>query len=169
MPTVRFPVSVTMERVPLVNRWTSERWQAACVELFDDAEHIPRRIADDAGYARWRFGGLAIEFYRAEAEGYYLNLASGNPKAFVMWRPAEDGDEPAARPLLVTLSYGEAARLLDAGEQVDPVPVPEPLLGALEAFVAAYYRPEPRKKAKRNELYERDARDASSNAEERNR
>jgi hypothetical protein len=68
----------------------------------------------------------------------------------------EDTAEPRARPLIVTLSYGEAARFLDAGEQVDAVPMPPQLLGALSSFVAANYRPEPRKKVKRNELYEGD-------------
>jgi hypothetical protein len=72
---------------------------------------------------------------------------------------AEPGDdaEPRARPLIVTLSYGEAARFLDVGERVDAMPIPDPLLAALHAFVAEHYRPEPRKKAKRNELYEGDA------------
>ena len=64
--------------------------------------------------------------------------------------------EPRARPLTVTLSYSEAARFLDAGEQVDAVPVPPPLLAEMERFVLTHYKGEPRKKSKRNELYEGD-------------
>jgi hypothetical protein len=47
-----------------------------------------------------------------------------------------------------------AARFLDAGEQVDAVAMPAPILSALDAFVAAHYKPEPRRKGRRNELYE---------------
>ena len=59
-----------------------------------------------------------------------------------------------ARPLIVTVSYHEAGRFLDVGEQVDAVPMPVALLKAMESFIAVHYRPEPRKKVKRNELYE---------------
>ncbi len=76
------------------------------------------------------------------------------PKAFVLWRMAEDAAEPRARPLIVTVSYAEAARFLDAGEQVDAVPMPASMHAALDAFVVAHYKPEPRKKVRRNELYE---------------
>jgi hypothetical protein len=69
--------------------------------------------------------------------------------------------------LIVTLSYGEAARFLDAGEQVDAVPISAALLARLESFVAAHYRPEPRKKVKRNELYEGDEKRRGKSAEGR--
>ena len=55
-----------------------------------------------------------------EAEGYYLNLSAPQPFVFVNWHD-EDG---RAVPKIVTVSYNEAARLMDAGEQVDGVPMP---------------------------------------------
>jgi hypothetical protein len=84
---------------------------------------------------------------------------------------AEPGDdaEPRARPLIVTVSYNEAARFLDAGEQVDAVPMPAALLAAMESFVAKHYRPEPKKKAKRNELYEGEERHGGAAKEGRRR
>ena len=152
MPPLRFPVTVIMQRVPLANRWADERWEAFAVEL-DDRAAVPLQEGE---MRRWRCPGFEIELHPVESEGYYLNLSARVPKVFVLWRMAEPGDdaEPRARPLIVTVSYNEAARFLDAGEQVDAVPMPAALLAAMESFVAKHYKPEPRKKVKRNELYE---------------
>ncbi|HET9764342.1 MAG TPA: DUF3305 domain-containing protein [Casimicrobiaceae bacterium] len=153
MPPLRFPVAVVMQRVPLASRWADERWEACAVELEHPESRSPSTTVD-ATRSRWRFSGLEIELHPVEAQGYYLNVSAAEPKVFVLWRTADDDAEPKARPLIVTVSYDEAARFLDAGEQVDAVPMPPALRAAMEAFVATHYRPEPRKKAKRNELYE---------------
>lgn len=100
---------------------------------------------------RWCYGGQRIELHPSEGEGYWLNLNSPAPCIFVMWR-LEAGD-PAPRPVVVTLSYNEAGRMLDAGEQVDNVPMPADVRGALEAYTARHYRPEPRKKVRRNDPF----------------
>ena len=158
MPVMRFPVAVVMQRTPLANRWSDERWDAVAVELAEESTAAPERIEDSQARTRWRCPGHFVELHPVEIEGYFLNASATEPKVFVLWRMAEpeDAGEPRARPLIVTLSYGEAARFLDAGEQVDAVPIPDPLLAALSSFVEANYRPEPRKKIKRNELYEGD-------------
>jgi len=159
MPLMRFPVSVIMQRVPLANRWSSERWEAMAVELTPESEPGIDLVDHSPSGTRWRCTGFFVELHPVEAEGYYLNVTAELPRVFVLWRMAEEGDEaqPRARPLIVTLSYSEAARFLDAGEQVDAVAVPPPLLAEMQRFVAANYQPEPRKKARRNELYEGDA------------
>jgi hypothetical protein len=165
MPPLRFPVTVIMQRTPLANRWASERWDAIAVEIEDSSSVADAGVAPGPGDAmRWRCPGHEIELHPVEAEGYYLNLSASAPTVFVLWRMAEQDTatedaaesiaEPRARPLIVTVSYNEAARFLDAGEQVDAVPMPASIRSAMEAFVAVHYRPEPRKKAKRNELYE---------------
>jgi len=160
MQPLRFPVTVIMQRTPLANRWVSERWDAVAVEVEDPTSALPSSVASGpAAATRWRCPGHEIELHPVEAEGYYLNLSASAPTVFVLWRMAEqegteDVAEPRARPFIVTVSYNEAARFLDAGEQVDAVPMPLPIRAAMDAFVAEHYRPEPRKKAKRNELYE---------------
>jgi hypothetical protein len=65
-------------------------------------------------------------------------------------------DGLAARPELVTVSFNEAARLMDGGEMVDAVPLSPEVLAWMQPFVAANYKPEPKRKVRRNELYERD-------------
>ena len=61
-----------------------------------------------------------------------------------MWRGPEaddaEGDEFKLRPRCVTVSYNEAGRLLDGGEQVDAVPMPPEILAWMEPFVAEHYQ-----------------------------
>jgi len=156
-----FPVAVVIECVPLTNRWASEQWRVAAVEGADDGPADPVKLSDDEKGTRWRFVGHAMELHRSESEGYFLNITAPEPKIFVMWRMIDSEDQaagrPGARPHLVTVSYNEAARLLDGGERVDAVPLSPVILAWMQPFVAEHYKPEPKRKIRRNELYERDA------------
>ena len=49
-------------------------------------------------------------------------------------------------PELVTLSYNEAGRLLDAQERVDNVPLPSDMTAWLQAYADEHYRPEPKQR-----------------------
>jgi hypothetical protein len=62
------------------------------------------------------FPGYHVQLSRDEAEGYYLNLTSPEPKVFILWREV-DG---MARPQMLTVSYGEGTRWADSGEQPEP-------------------------------------------------
>src|SRR5258705_8688646 len=155
MPPSRFPVSVITACTPLANRWQSERWEPVAVELAS-GEGVPaaaaRRPIDAAG-TRWRFDGYAIELHRTEAEGYFLNTTSPDPKVFVMWRPCDEAVSPPIRPEVVSVSYNEAARLMDGGEQVDAVPMPGEILPWMTPFVPEHYKPEPKRKVRRNDPF----------------
>ena len=155
MSPVRFPVAVILQRTPLVNRWISERWEPVAIERAADVAIVatPVEVAGEGGATRWRFGGHAIELHRSEAEGYFLNLTAPDPKVFVMWRHAEDAAVPPVRPEVVTVSYNEAARLMDGGEQVDAVPMPPDILEWMKPFVAEHYKPEPKRKVRRNDPF----------------
>jgi hypothetical protein len=158
MLPARFPVAVIIERNAISNRWANEQWQIAAVERDDSPRHPPVRMVHEKRRTRWRFTGFSIELHPSESEGYHLNITSPDPKVFVMWRVAEGAGEelPGAFPVVVTVSYNEAARLLDGGEQVDATPLPAEMLAWMQPFVDANYRPEPKRKIRRNELYERD-------------
>ena len=86
---------------------------------FGDA---PRVLRDDGGCSGCLHPGFTLELFRDEAEGYYLNLSSGAPVWFVVWR-IDDEDPARAWPETVSLSYNEAGRWLDAQERVDNVPL----------------------------------------------
>ncbi len=113
-----------MQRTRLCNPWSNERWEPVEVETCEGGPALTR-LPDAVGGERWRFDGCPLELHRVEAEGYYLNLSAPDPRVFVMWRmlepEARSVDGPAAAPFVVTVSYNEAARMLDGGEQVDSV------------------------------------------------
>ena len=137
-----FPVAVVIDRRRQPNAWEAWGFRIAEVVIdeggFGDA---PRTLRDDGALAQSLHPGLTVTLHRDEAEGYYLNLTSGAPVWFVMWR-IDDEDPSRAWPELVTLSYNEAGRLLDAQERVDNLPLPDEVCAMLQAFVAAHYQPE---------------------------
>lgn len=152
---MRFPVCVILQRTPLVNRWITERWEPVAIELAvrEEAAASPVHLSAAGAVERWRCGAHVIEFHRSEAEGYFLNTTSPDPKVFVMWRPVEDGSIPRIRSEVVTVSYNEAARLMDGGERVDAVPMLPEILAAMTEFVADNYKPEPKRKVRRNDPF----------------
>ena len=137
-------VAVVMEREARPNRW--EEWRHRVAEVvvnepgFGDT---PRVLHDDGRVARLLFPGLRVEIHTVEGEGYYLNLTSGAPAWFVMWR-IDDEDPSRAWPEAVSVSYNEAGRWLDAQERVDNLPLPAELRDWLQAWNDAHYRPEPK-------------------------
>lgn len=146
----QFPIAVILECRRLDNRWVDEAWEAVgVVPAVDGADTEPRHIVAEADRDHWLFGGFVLELFRDEADNYFLNLSSPVPKVFVMWR--RDEDEPRPRPVAVSVSYGEAARWLDSGEQVDGVPMSRELADWVGAFVNTHYKPAPRRKVKRND------------------
>ena len=163
MSPLRLAVDVVVARIPLASRWASERWQPVAVEIVAPRAGAPAardvvpgsgpsvRFVDDAD--RWRCSGFEIELHPIEAEGYFLNLSAADPRIFVMWRLFDDGVMPPARPVLVTVSYNEAARLMDGGEQVDGVPMLPSIAEWMRAFVEVHYKGEPRRKARRNDPF----------------
>jgi len=61
-----------------------------------------------------------------------------------MWRLEDDRGVPK----IVTVSYNEAGRMLDGGEQVDNVPLPPDMAGWLATFTDEHLKAEPKKRAK---------------------
>lgn len=139
-------VAVLMERCKSPSRW--EEWGFRIADVVTDAGQFgtdPRLLRDDGRSALFVHPGLSVTLFRDEAEGYYLNLTSGGPVWFVMWR-VDENDPPRASPEAVTLSYNEAGRMLDAQERVDNVLLPEEVRAWLQAFTDENYKPEPKKR-----------------------
>jgi hypothetical protein len=141
----RVQVAVVMEREAQPNRWEDWRFKVVEVAVDEGFGPDPRVLRDDGKLRRSLHPGFVLELFKDEAEGYFLNLTSGSPVWFVMWRLDED-DPSAARPEAVSLSYNEAGRWLDAQERVDNVPLPPDLVEWLQAYTDAHYRPEPKKR-----------------------
>src|SRR5262252_9162640 len=146
MPYPSLAVAVVMERTPLLNnRWETEKWEPIGVRP-DTSEPgaKPRALIEDVARAQWLYPGFKLELFHDEAEGYYLNLTSQRPFVFVNWLE----EQGAGVPKGVTVSYNEAARLLDAGTRVDGVPMQAQWIPWLAEYVERNYRPEPKKRAR---------------------
>lgn len=149
METEAIRVAVVMQRKCLNNRWQPYTWLPQAVVHDAGCDIAPLCLSHDLNQLQWQFAGLEVRLYSDEAEGYFLNATSPAPCWFIMWRLETVGDEELAVPKAVTLSYNEAARMMDAGEQVDTLPLEERFVEHLHAFTAEYYRPEPRKKQRK--------------------
>ena len=128
---------VVMERRPLDSPWQTHAWMPLRLESAPGISE-PCLLTRAGGREEWLYPELTVELFRDEAQGYYLNLTAPAPVIFVHWAN-EDG---VVRVLGLTASYDQAARLMDGGMQVDPVPMPADWLGWIDTFVRAYYRPE---------------------------
>lgn len=138
-----YSVAVIMERVRLNNRWATEKWEAKGVVLDVQQQGGHERvIVDDENLTQVLFPAMKLKLERAEAEGYYLNITSPQPKVFVLWRMRDE----VARPELLTVSYNEGTRWADSGENVDGVALPAELIPWMAGYVAEHYQPEPRKR-----------------------
>ncbi len=115
-----FDLAVVMQKRPIRNRWQSEVWEPVAVvsQSASDASADGRYV--DGDVERWVFHGLRLVLRREEAEGYYLNISTHEPRVFVMWQFEED----RATPQQISASYNDACTWMDAGEQVDSVAMP---------------------------------------------
>lgn len=156
MPIARRPevsVAVVMEREANPNQWEAWRFKVTDVVAQEAAfGEQPRLLRDDGKRQTRLFPGFTLQLFADEAEGYFLNLNSGAPVWFVVWR-VDDEDPSLAWAERVSLSYTEAGRWLDAQERVDNVPLPADLADWLQAYVAQHYKPEVKKERRRPQSF----------------
>jgi len=152
-------VAVILQRVAntgVAARWQPWRWELVEVLLHEPAFGVePRLLYQNESTQRWLHGGLKVELFKDDAEGYYLNATTDVPSWFVLWRMDDEATlaaDPIPRPTAVSLSYNDAGRWLDAQETVEQVPAPEAVVQWLRAFVAEHHVVEP-KRRKRPESF----------------
>ena len=141
-------VAVIRRRERIKNPGQAWRWALAEVVPHEAAFGTQARLLvrnDDE--ERWLHPGFVVELFRDDAEGYYLNITTPAPCWFVLWRMDESGDGQAlARPAMVSLSYHDAGRWLDAQETVEQVPAPAHIVEWMRAFTDAHYVIEPKRR-----------------------
>jgi hypothetical protein len=150
METSPIEISVIMQRQRLNNRWQSHQWRP--LEIVSDTMLQGARarcLRNDPDDARWLFPSFEIRLYSDEGEGYFLNISAPVPCWFVMWRMEEHEGEEIGVPKVVTLSYNEAARLMDGGERVDTLPAAPEVVARLRAFVDDFYHPQAKQKRRK--------------------
>ena len=143
-------VAVVMRRERMDNRWQPWRWVLADVVQQEEGFGTePRRLLKSEQEERWLYPGFRVELLPGDAEGYYLNATTEQPCFWVVWRMEEEAsvaEEPLAIPQVVTLSYHDAGRWLDAQETVEQVPAPTAIVEWLRAFVDRHHVVEPKRR-----------------------
>lgn len=148
-----FDVAIVMRREAIegpMARWQSHRWVLHDV-VPDQGPwgRTPACLRADEACSLWVHPGFRVELFADDAEGYYLNASSPAPCWFVMWRPTEphsDSGSDLAMPVMVSLSYHDAGRWLDAQETVEQVPAPSEVVAQMAAFAQAHWVAEPKKR-----------------------
>lgn len=142
---------VVMERKALANRWVDHRWEAIAVLPAEShaGNDAPQCLLQDSHTEQWLYPPLPLSLHADEVDDYRLNLSAPEPRLFVVTR--EDVVDGVGRqvPILISVSYGMAARMLDAGETVDGIPLPEELWAWAAQFSEENFRPPEPKKEKR--------------------
>ena len=138
------------------SHWQPWRWILHSVVPDEPAfGTAPRLLHAHDGEQRWLHPGFQAELFRDDAEGYHLNATAPSPCWFVLWRMEEEpglAAEPIPLPVVVSLSYHEAGRWLDAQETVEQVPAPPEVVAWMRAFADEHYVIEP-KRRKRPESF----------------
>jgi len=137
-------LAVIMQRRNARSRWAGVVWEPVSVLESEEPPGAPRLVMQQDDYEQWLHPGFALEIHRDEIEGYYMNVSSGSPRVFVLWRM--EGE--SGLPLQVTVSYDEGGRWMDGGNSVDSVTMPPAIFGWIGEYVEKNYRPEPRKRIK---------------------
>ena len=144
--TAPYLLAVIMQRTRLGGRWDAEQWEATGVVRDNLTTGAGQVIVQNERTTQYLFPGFQLKLRIDEAEGYFLNITSPQPKVFVLWR--KDDEDDVARPRHVTVSFNEGARWMDGGASVDGVALPVDLLAWIGEFVESNYKPEPKKKGR---------------------
>ena len=143
MLMAELPLAVRMRWRPATGLWDRARWRPEEVSV-DRADGIPDPVPD----ARMvkadsrLLGGVMLQLYPDENDGYFENWAAPEPKIFLLWR-VENG-EPSI--VSASVSYSEGTRMLDSGDQADGILMPLEVHAWLGSYLLRHYEPPARGK-----------------------
>jgi len=131
-------VGVVVERRKAKSLWVDFLWRPVSV-LAGAPAAAPWTVLASCGEVTTYYAGLAkIALHRGETANYRDNLASGAPGLWVVLRPSEG--EPPYTVFAVTADPAEGEAFAGAGNDiVEQVPMPQPVVEMVEAFIAAHH------------------------------
>ena len=98
--------------------------------------------------------GLKLRLFADSSEGYWYNLLSDVPYAFVLCEYDSEDEQQVPVPITVTVNQDEAGGHLESDNLVVSSPLPAEIRDAVEKFVVDNYVPEKRRKRKRRNWFE---------------
>ncbi len=139
MAQASFHLGVVLERRPGVTAWSDEVWEPVAV-----LPGVPDAPADTLlgpgktpGSEHIYAGSYLMEWHRTDTPTYRDNLATGDPRIWVVLRPQAEGPP---RVFAITADPAEGEMFTEAGnDQVDNVPMPAEIAAALAEFIAEHH------------------------------
>ena len=149
--SVRMPLGVVIERRQSTSPWQDWVWRPVSVLVGAPPVGAEwRELLHGPTWTHYHAANLELELHRVETDAYLLNLAQQPPRVYVVLRPATEPGPHSFQPLLITASPVEAESYQSSGDEiVEAVPMPEPVVAWLEAFVARHHVERPFVKRKR--------------------
>lgn len=143
------PVAVVLQKQAAKSQWIDYLWEAiSVIPGRHEGEQQFRPMHDDGETGQYIYSGLTVTLHKDECESYYHNLMSPEPSCYVAAR-FDESDQPI--PFLITLDFDEANAYLEGDETVYAVNIPPEFYRWIEAYVIAHYLPVKRKKRKRDD------------------
>lgn len=137
-PDQRIAVGVVVERRKATSPWIDHVWQAVAV-LPGSPETAPwTPLGGDATAMRFYIDSTEVALFRGDTARYRDNLASGDPRLWVVLRPTEA--EPPLKLHVVTADPSEGEAHTEAGNDlVEAVDMPAAIQETVAAFVAEHH------------------------------
>ena len=154
VPIERFPVTVIVERKRRDDKpWTIDHWSVIGLLPAQASKGFEKtKLRDDGNLSQYSWRGYDVALYLDDVESYHFNLEGESPSIFVIGEYADAEDETGEIvPLLVTLSYDEAASYMETDSPIFNLPIPGEIQLWVEQYVLDNYRPVEKKKRKRQQ------------------
>jgi len=131
--------------------WSIDHWSVTGLLPAQASKGFERTTLQDDGHlSQYSCRGYDVALYLNDIESYHFNLEGESPWIFVIGEYADAEDEAGEIvPLLVTLSYGEAASYMETDSLLFNLPIPGEIQLWVERYVLDHYRPVEKKKRKR--------------------
>lgn len=147
---VSIAVGVVVERHKATSKWLDFVWRPASLLIGVPSTEAWTPLGPVADTTLFYAGAAIIDLHRTETANYVDNLQSGKPQLWVVLRPT--GSEPPYDVMAVTADPAEGEAFTEAGNDlVETVPMPGPIVQAVEAFVAEHHVERPFFKRERDE------------------
>ena len=152
VPIERFPVTVIVERKRRDDKpWSIDYWSVIGLLPAQASKGFEKTmLRDDGNLSQYSWRGYDVALYLDDVESYHFNLEGESPSIFVIGEYVDAEDETGEIvPLLVTLSYDEAASYMETDSPIFNLPIPGEIQVWVEQYVLDNYRPLEKKKRKR--------------------
>ncbi len=150
--TLTIPMGVVLRRRPGVTRWAKWAWTAVAV-LPHAGPGGFRVLREDGDTTDFHAGTVPMDLHHTECDGYRTALMMNPPSVFaVLNKGANASNEHGIAVHTVTASADLALDWQDSDEMiVEPVAMPEMLIGIIRDFCEAHFEEVPFVKRKRDE------------------